>query len=293
MRASGDLASDDMDKQPPDLEAELEGSGYESLIPVDEHEEEISVNGRKERHRGIYLLPNLFTTAALFAGFYAIVASMHGRFEAAAISVFAALVFDGLDGRIARLTQTQSKFGAEFDSLSDMVSFGVAPALVMFSWALQGLGKFGWAAAFIYVACAALRLARFNTQIEVADGNYFSGLASPAAAATLAATVWVARDEGWVGAQLPPELAWLAALFTVLIGILMIVNIRYHSFKGLDLRGRVPFVVMILVVLGFGLVMLDPPRVLLVASLLYALSGPALAARRGRWPGRSDADRSA
>lgn len=264
-----------MNDQPPG--PEQDNSGYESLIPVDEHEEEVSIDGRKERHRGIYLLPNLFTTAALFAGFYAIIAGMHGRFEAAAIGIFAALVFDGLDGRIARLTHTQSKFGAEFDSLSDMVSFGVAPALVMFSWALQDLGKFGWTVAFIYVACAALRLARFNTQIESADKNYFSGLASPAAAAAIAATVWVAQDEGWFGPQLPEELAWLAALFTVLVGALMIVNIKYHSFKGLDFRGRVPFVVMILVVLGFGLVMLDPPRVLLAASLLYALSGPALA----------------
>lgn len=267
------------DQQSPERESEPEqdSSGYESLIPVDEHEEEVSINGRKERLKGIYLLPNLFTTAALFAGFYAIIAGMHGRFESAAVAIFAALVFDGLDGRIARLTNTQSKFGAEFDSLSDMVSFGVAPALVMFSWALVDLGSFGWAAAFIYVACAALRLARFNTQIESADKNYFSGLASPSAAAAIAATVWVSRDEGWFGDQLPEELAWLAALFTVLIGILMIVNIKYHSFKGLDLRGRVPFVVMILVVLGFGLVMLDPPRVLLAASLIYAMSGPAMA----------------
>lgn len=257
---------------------EQESSGYESLLPVDEHEEEVSINGRKERHKGIYLLPNLFTTGALFSGFYAIVAGMNGHFAAAAIAVFAAMLLDGLDGRVARLTHTQSKFGAEYDSLADMVSFGVAPALVMFSWALADLGQFGWAAAFIYVACAALRLARFNTQADDADKNYFSGLASPSAAAVLAGTVWVFRDAGWFGDQLPVELAWLMALFTALVGVLMILNVKYHSFKGLDLRGRVPFVVMILVVFAFGLVMLDPPRVLLACFLIYALSGPALAA---------------
>ncbi len=168
-------------------------------FPVDEHEEEVSVNGRTVRRKGIYLLPNLFTTGALFAGFYAVIAAMRGDFESAPIAIMFALVFDGLDGRIARLTQTSSKFGAEYDSLADMVSFGVAPALVVFSWALGDLGKFGWSAAFIYVACAALRLARFNTQIETADKNYFTGLASPAAACVIGSTVWVCHDLGWVG----------------------------------------------------------------------------------------------
>lgn len=260
------------------------GIEIEALLPVDEHEEEISVNGRKVRRRGVYLLPNLFTTAALFSGFYAIVVSMNGQFEAAAIAIFAAMVFDGLDGRVARLTHTQSKFGAEYDSLSDMVSFGLAPALVMFNWALADLDKFGWTVAFIYVACAALRLARFNTQIETADKNYFSGLASPAAAAVIAGIVWVCNDEGWVGDALPVELAVLTGILTALIGLLMILNVRYHSFKGLDLRGRVPFVVVILIVLAFALVMLDPPRVLLAGFLLYALSGPAMLLHR-RWRG--------
>ena len=253
------------------------GPSIESLILIDEHEEEVSVDGKTVRRRGIYLLPNLFTTAALFSGFYAIVSGMHGEFEAAAIAIFVAMILDGLDGRVARLTNTQSKFGAEYDSLADMVSFGVAPALVMFSWALSDLGKFGWACAFVYVACAALRLARFNTQIDTADNNFFSGLASPAAAAVVAGIVWVCQDEGWVGSNLPVELAVVAGCLTGLMGFLMILNVPYHSFKGLDLKGRVPFVVMILVVLLFGVIMLDPARILLLAAMVYALSGPATA----------------
>jgi CDP-diacylglycerol--serine O-phosphatidyltransferase len=241
---------------------------------VDEHEEEVSIGGRTERRKGIYLLPNLFTTGALFAGFYAIIAALRGNYEAAAIAIFVAMVFDGLDGRVARLTNTSSKFGAEYDSLSDMVSFGVAPALVVFSWALDGLGKFGWSVAFIYVACAALRLARFNTRIDTADKNYFTGLASPAAAAIIASTVWACQDEGWVGASLPWELEVIVGLLTATVGVLMIANFPYYSFKGIDFRGRVPFVVMIVVVLVFGLVTVDPPRILLLAFLAYAASGP-------------------
>ena len=243
---------------------------------VDEHEEEVSENGETVRYRGIYLLPNLFTTAALFAGFYAIIAAMRGDFENAAVAIFFAMVLDGLDGRIARLTNTSSKFGEEFDSLSDMVSFGVAPALVVFSWALGDLGKFGWSTAFIFVACAALRLARFNTQIDTADKNYFTGLASPAAAAILASTVWVCHDLGLVGTALPHELSILVGLLTAVTGFLMIANFPYYSFKGIDFRGRVPFVVMIAVVLVFGLITLDPPSILLVAFLGYALSGPVM-----------------
>jgi len=242
---------------------------------IDEHEEEVSENGRTVRQRGIFLLPNLFTTGALFCGFYAVIAAMRGSFEAAAIAIFFAMFFDGLDGRVARMTNTSSKFGAEYDSLSDMVSFGVAPALVMFSWALGDLGKFGWSASFIYLACAALRLARFNAQIDTSDKNYFTGLASPAAAAIIASTVWVCHDLGWVGDALPFEMAVAVGILTAVTGILMIANFRYSSFKGIDLHGRVPFFVMILVVLIFGLVTLDPPRVLLAAFLLYALSGPA------------------
>ena len=251
---------------------------------VDEHEEEVSENGRTVRRQGIYLLPNLFTTGALFAGFYAIIAAMRGDFESSAIAIFFAMVLDGLDGRIARLTNTSSKFGAEYDSLSDMVSFGVAPALVMFSWALGGLGKFGWSAAFIYVACAALRLARFNTQIDTADKNYFTGLASPAAAAIIASAVWVCNDLGWVGNELPYELSVLVALLTATVGFLMIANFPYYSFKGIDFRGRVPFVVMIAVVLVFGLVTLDPPLILLMAFLGYAASGPVMLVIKRRKP---------
>ena len=248
--------------------------GFDLL--VDEHEEEVSENGRTVRRRGVYLLPNLFTTAALFAGFYAIIAGMRGDFESAAIAILFALAFDGLDGRIARLTNTSSKFGAEFDSLSDMVSFGVAPALVMFSFALGELGKFGWSAAFIYVACAALRLARFNTQIDSADKNYFTGLASPSAACIIVWAVWVCNDQGWVGGALPGEMAVVLACLTALIGFMMIANFPYYSFKGIDFHGRVPFAVIILVVLVFGLVTLDPPLILLIASLGYAASGPVL-----------------
>lgn len=250
------------------------GSSIDALTLIDDHEEEVEVGGKKERRRGVYLLPNLLTTAALFSGFYAIVASMHGRFEAAAAAIFVAMIMDGLDGRVARLTNTQSKFGAEYDSLADMVSFGVAPALVAFNWALSGVGKFGWTCAFIYVACAALRLARFNAQIDTADKNYFSGLASPSAAAVVAGMVWVCYEEGLVGGNIPTELAVVGGLVTGLIGLLMILNVPYHSFKGLDLRGRVPFVVVILIVFLFGVVMIDPARVLLAAFVLYALSGP-------------------
>ena len=261
----------------PDLEKPAENVAPRLDLPVDEHEEEVSVNGRTVRRQGIYLLPNLFTTGALFAGFYAVVAAMRGDFESAPIAILFALVFDGLDGRIARLTNTSSKFGAEFDSLSDMVSFGVAPALVMFSWALGDLGKLGWSAAFIYVACAALRLARFNTQIETADKNYFTGLASPAAACVIVSTVWVFNDLGMVGDNLPYELSVLVALLTAAIGFLMIANFPYYSGKGIDFRGRVPFVVMIAVVMVFGLVTVDPPRIFLLASLAYAASGPVMA----------------
>lgn len=247
---------------------------------IEDHEEEVSENGRTVKRRGVFLLPNLFTTGALFCGFYAVVAAMRGDFETAPIAILFALVFDGLDGRVARLTNTASKFGAEYDSLADMVSFGVAPALVVFSWALGDLGKVGWSASFIYVACAALRLARFNTQVGVGDPNFFMGLASPAAACIMACTVWVCQDQGWVGDALPVELATVVGVLTALVAILMVVNVPYHSFKGFDLNGRVPFVVILAVVLIFGLVTVDPPKILLLASLTYALSGPFEQLRR-------------
>ncbi|MCH9691942.1 MAG: CDP-diacylglycerol--serine O-phosphatidyltransferase [Gammaproteobacteria bacterium] len=247
-----------------------EGVEEESGLPVAEHiEEEVSASGKKVRARGIYLLPNLITTGALFSGFYAIVAGMGGNFEAAAIAIFVAMLLDGLDGRVARLTNTQSAFGVQYDSLSDMVSFGLAPALVVFSWALDKLGKFGWAAAFIYVACGALRLARFNTQVGTVDKNFFIGLNSPSAAAIVASMVWAGFD-----LEVGSGLAFIVGVVTIAVGLLMVSNIRYSSFKGVDFKGRVPFVMMLAVILIFALVTIDPPRVLMSIAIVYTFSGP-------------------
>jgi CDP-diacylglycerol--serine O-phosphatidyltransferase len=226
------------------------------------------------RRRGIYVLPNLFTTAALFCGFYAIVQAMNGIFEAAAVAIFIAMVLDGLDGRVARLTRTQSAFGAEYDSLSDMVSFGVAPALVAYEWSLRGMGKLGWVAAFIYCAGAALRLARFNTTLEVIDKRYFQGLPSPAAAALVAGFVWVSQDNGIAG----PDVRWLACFLTMFAGLTMVSNVRYSSFKDFNLRKSVPFIVVAAIVLVFGLVSSYPPGVLFGLFVVYALSGYVTAA---------------
>lgn len=234
-------------------------------------EEENDEGGKRVRNKGIYLLPNLFTTAALFSGFYAIIAAMNGRFEAAAIAIFVAALFDGMDGRVARMTNTQSAFGAEYDSLSDMVSFGVAPALVVFTWSLQSLGKIGWICAFIYTVAAAFRLARFNVQHEVADKRYFIGLASPLAAAIIASLVWAGFDNRIAGRE--QELAIAVAVVTVLSAFLMVSNFRYYSFKELD-RSRVPFAVMLPVVLVLGIINYDLPMGLLTVSVVYALSGP-------------------
>ncbi len=226
----------------------------------------------KPRRRGIYFLPNLFTTAALFAGFYAIIAATQAKFEAAAIAIFVAMVLDGLDGRVARWTNTQSDFGAEYDSLSDMVSFGLAPALVMYEWSLHTLGKLGWMAAFIYAAAAALRLARFNTQVGVADKRYFQGLPSPSAAAIVTGFVWVSYNNELKASTLN----FVALLLTVVAGILMVSNVRYHSFKGFDFRSKVPFVVVVAVMLGLAVLNSDPPLVLFALFLIYALSGPVM-----------------
>lgn len=222
--------------------------------------------------RGIFLLPNLFTTAALFAGFYAIVAAMSGRFEVASAAIFVAMVLDGADGRIARMTNTQSAFGAEYDSLSDVISFGLAPALVAYEWALAGMGKLGWLAAFFYAAATALRLARFNTQIGTADKRYFQGLPCPMAAAVVAGLVWFATDYGVAGEDVPA----VAFVVAVVTGVLMVSNIRYYSFKDIDLKGRVPFVAVLVVVLLFVFISSDPPLVLFFGSVGYALSGPVL-----------------
>jgi len=222
------------------------------------------------RDRGIYLLPNLFTTGALFAGFYAIVQAMNGRFEFAAVAIFIAMVLDGLDGRVARMTHTQSAFGAEYDSLSDMVSFGVAPALVIYEFALQDMGKLGWIAAFVYCAGAALRLARFNTQLDtVTDKRFFQGLPSPSGAALIAGFVWVMVEYGVTG----DEVSWLAAAIALFGGLSMVSNFRYYSGKEINLRKSVPFFVILLIVLAFILVSTSPPEVLFGVFALYGLSG--------------------
>lgn len=249
-------------------------STLESLLPIDEHVEEVSENGQKVQHKGIFLLPNLFTTGALFAGFYAIVAAINMDFSAAGLAIFFGLLLDGMDGRIARLTNSQSKFGEEYDSLSDLVSFGVAPALIMFLWCLSSLGKLGWSMAFIYLVCAALRLARFNAQADTADKRYFTGLASPAAAMLIAATVWLCTELGFNGAELPRPAQLFFGGLTAFTGLLMVSNIRYHSFKGIDFKGRVPFVAMFLVVMLFVVISMDPAGVLFLLGLVYALSGP-------------------
>jgi CDP-diacylglycerol--serine O-phosphatidyltransferase len=264
----------------PNPETRKDDDTPDSILLVDEHIEEVSEGGQQVRHRGVYLLPNLFTTAALFCGFYAIIASIHGKFEHAAVAIFAAMVFDGLDGRIARLTNTTSAFGVQYDSLSDMVSFGVAPALVSFNWALSLLGKVGWSIAFLYATCAALRLARFNTQVDTADKNYFTGLASPAAAAIIAGMVWVGADNEiamtWI-------LAIAVCIIVCLAALLMVSNIKYYSFKGIDFKARVPFIVILALVLVVTLVHIDPPKVLLAIMAFYALSGPVMHVyRRGR-----------
>jgi CDP-diacylglycerol--serine O-phosphatidyltransferase len=233
----------------------------------------ISQKAEGQRRRGIYLLPNLFTTAALFAGFYAIVAAMNNRFEAAAVAVFIAMLLDGIDGRVARLTNTQTDFGAEYDSLADMVSFGLAPALVMYQWALSDLGKLGWLAAFIYAACAALRLARFNTQVGIADKRYFQGLPSPSAAAIVAGMVWSGEEVFELAGKSLEEVAFV---LTIAAGLLMVSNIRYHSFKGINFRERVPFIAIPIAVLVIVVLSYNPPMMLFGGFLIYAISGPVL-----------------
>ncbi|MDP1606240.1 MAG: CDP-diacylglycerol--serine O-phosphatidyltransferase [Rhodocyclaceae bacterium] len=225
------------------------------------------------RRRGIYILPNLLTTAGLFSGFFAIVQAMNGKFEIAAVAIFVAMLFDGLDGRVARLTHTQSAFGAEYDSLSDMVSFGAAPALVIYVWALKDMGKLGWIAAFIYCACAALRLARFNTNLEVVDKRNFQGLPSPAAAALVAGFVWVMIDNDWTGL----EARWYACVLTIFAGITMVSSLPYYSGKDINLRKSVPFIMVAAIALGFALVSTYPPGVLFALFLCYALSGYVIA----------------
>lgn len=220
------------------------------------------------RQRGIYLLPNLFTTAALFAGFYAIVAAMKGRFETAAIAIFVAMVADGLDGRVARLTNTSTPFGAQYDSLSDLAAFGIAPALVLYSWSLGSLGKLGWLAAFIYTAATALRLARFNTQVS--DKQYFQGLPCPSAAGVVASIVWLGSNYELTGQMIAVPLAFIA----ITLGALMVSTIRYSSFKSVDFKGKVPFVTVVFMVFLIAGVALEPPYILFGLFFVYICSGP-------------------
>lgn len=240
-----------------------EADDYE-VVEADQHKHGV-------RHKGVYLLPNLFTSAALFAGFYAIVAAMNGDFVAAALGIIAAGILDGMDGGVARMTNTQSKFGAEYDSLSDCVSFGVAPGLVAYAYGLHGLGKIGWACAFIYVACGALRLARFNVQAETTDKRFFVGLPSPSAAGFMAALVWYGASNDIAG----QDMAWIVAVVTAGLGILMMSNVRYHSFKGFNI-GRVPFRVLLGVVVVIAIIIINPPLVLLTVGVVYVAVGLVL-----------------
>jgi CDP-diacylglycerol--serine O-phosphatidyltransferase len=256
----------------PDL---LDDSQAGSSDLIEEHEEEVAKDdGQKVRLRGIYLLPNLLTTGALFAGFYAVIAGMNGDFQNACVAIVVAMFLDGMDGRVARLTNTQSAFGAEFDSLSDMVAFGIAPALICFSWALSGLGKIGWTVAFIYAACAALRLARFNVQRSVTDKRFFVGLASPSAAGLVVFMVWAFSS---LDVEVTKFISVLAAFVTGIAGILMVMNVRYYSFKDLDFQNPVPFFLALVVVFAIVLVAQHPPTILFGMAIVYASSGPALA----------------
>ncbi len=234
----------------------------------------------RPRRKGIYILPNLFTVAALFGGFYGIVMAINGRFEQSAIGIFAAMVLDSLDGRVARLTNTQSAFGEQMDSLADMVSFGAAPAVIVYVWALSGLGKLGWIAAFVYCACAALRLARFNTNIGVVDKRFFQGLPSPAAAALVVGFIWIMDDAGIRGATRIDWLAWGAFALTLYAGLTMVTNVPFYSFKDVNFRKSVPFVAVVAIALGIALITIHPPTVLFSLFCVYGVSGYAVYAWR-------------
>ncbi|MEM7209467.1 MAG: CDP-diacylglycerol--serine O-phosphatidyltransferase [Pseudomonadota bacterium] len=245
----------------------------------------------KQPRRAIYLLPNLFTTSALFAGFYGVISAMDGNFSRAAIAIFIAMILDTLDGRVARLTNTSSDFGAEFDSLSDVISFGVAPGLIVYEWSLQslgglGFGQLGLLASFLYAACTALRLARFNTQLGIADKRFFQGLASPSGAALVMGMIWVADDVGYQGEQL----ALLAFVVTIAAGLLMVSNFTYYSFKDIGTHKRVSFMALTALVLLFAFTSIDPPKIVLACFAIYAVSGPAFSI--WRWSRKREARQS-
>lgn len=235
---------------------------------------------KKYPNKGFYILPNLFTTAALFCGFFAIIRGINGDFEAASIAIYVAMILDALDGRVARMTNTQTQFGEEYDSLSDVISFGLAPSIVMYQWTLMHLrtdmgtawGKLGWLAAFIYVACAALRLARFNAQVGKVDKRYFTGLPSPAAAGIMIGFIWMFHD-----LEIDGKIFEIPALFlTIMVGLLMVSNISYYSFKDINFKHKVPFFALLVMLLIFALASIDPPKVFFSVFLLYALSGPII-----------------
>ncbi len=254
------------------------GAGQLSLRPMSTHPDATAA-AHKARRKGIYILPNLFTLAALFGGFFAIVMAMNGDYDRAAIGIFCAMVLDSLDGRVARMTGTQSAFGEQMDSLCDMVSFGVAPALVAYTWALKPLGRWGWIAAFVYVACAALRLARFNVNTGVVDKRYFQGMPSPAAAAFVMGFIWLMTDLGinasssidWLGGD--QAMRWVIFGIALFAGLTMVTNVPYYSFKDIDLKKSVPFIVMVLIALAIAAINIHAPSVLFAAFSVYALSG--------------------
>lgn len=233
----------------------------------------------RKRRKGIYILPNLFTLGGLFGGFYAIVMAMDGRFDQAAIGVFSAMILDSLDGRIARMTNTQSAFGEQMDSLSDMVSFGAAPALIAYVWGLSSLGRWGWVAAFVYCACAALRLARFNVNTAVVDKRFFQGLPSPAAAALVAGFIWLMNDADYTGMSeldlgfFAVQIPWLMFVLTLYSGLTMVTNVPFYSFKDIQMKKSVPFAVIVLIALGIGVIGLHPPIMVFGFFVAYGLSG--------------------
>jgi len=247
----------------------------ESLDLFDDHEEVVSEDGKKVTRRGIYLLPNLLTTASLFSGFFSIVSAIDGNFIASGMALFAAQMLDGLDGRVARLTNSQSLFGAQYDSLCDVISFGLAPAIIVFLWGLDSMGQTGWVFSFFYVAAAALRLARFNTFIGSED-TYFKGLPSPVASGMVVYFVWAMSSYGIQGEEVGSLLAILTATLTGCVSLLMVINVPYYSFKEIELKKRVPFFSMLFVVFIFALISIDPPIVLVTCAFVYVLSGPII-----------------
>jgi len=253
----------------------MEKDSKENLDLFDEHEEIVSEDGKKVKRRGIFLLPNLLTTASLFSGFFAIISAINGNFISAGMAIFAAQILDGLDGRVARLTNSESAFGAQYDSLCDVISFGLAPAIIIFLWGLDSIGQAGWIFSFLYVAAAALRLARFNTYLGSEDA-YFKGLPSPIAGVMIVYFVWAMSAYGVQGEEVGKALAISSAVITGVVSLLMVVNIPYYSFKEIDMKKRVPFFSMLFVVFVFALISIDPPIVLATCAFTYILSGPTI-----------------